>query len=40
MARINLNDLDRYKEQSQKPQKIKKRKTKTYIDDSTTKDKK
>tara|TARA_Y100000114_G_scaffold146499_1_gene157262 strand:+ start:783 stop:905 length:123 start_codon:yes stop_codon:yes gene_type:complete len=36
MGRINLKDLDRYKEQSQKPQKIKKRKPKVESDQPTT----
>ena len=40
MGRINLNKLDRYKDQSQKPQKIKRRKNKSTQEDNITKDRK
>ena len=36
MGKINLKDLDRYEDQSQKPQKIKKRKSKVESDQPTT----
>jgi hypothetical protein len=35
MGRINIKDLDRYEEQSQKPQKIKKRKNKFTVEDKS-----
>ena len=40
MGRINLNKLDRYKDQSQKPQKIKKRKENPPQERAITKDRK
>lgn len=41
MGKINLNNLDQYKDQySQRPQKIKRRKNKSTQEDNITKDKK
>jgi hypothetical protein len=40
MGKINLKDLDRYEDQSQKPQKIKKRKVRTELEQTKTTNKK